>query len=132
MLLVIVFVVVVARSRPDSALAPAQMAGALVLSVVISPIAWEHYWVLMFPAFAVLHASANRRSTRIAFWASAILTSAFSRATVGASGLALARGLSAWTVAGLVLFVALLAICVLPASEAASGTPCPSGAPRSA
>jgi alpha-1,2-mannosyltransferase len=102
------------RRQPQRAALYAQVAAVIVLAVVLSPVAWDHYWVLMFPAFLLLYRSTDHRllGTRgqVAFWSAALLTSGLSRATVGTSGLNLARHLSVNTVAAIVLFVSLLVL----------------------
>jgi alpha-1,2-mannosyltransferase len=110
----LVCAVVTFRRRPQGVTLYAQVAAAIVLAVVLSPVAWDHYWVLMFPAFLMLHRATDQRllgtAGQIAFWTAAVLTSGLSRPTVGASGLNLARHLSVNTVAAIVLFVALLVV----------------------
>jgi alpha-1,2-mannosyltransferase len=96
------------RVRSERA-APAGIAAVLGLAVVLSPIAWDHYWVLMFPAFLLLTlAREGHPWTRWVFWPALILTSGFSRATVGVHGLSVARALSVFTWAGLLLLAATL------------------------
>jgi hypothetical protein len=105
----VLLVAAVARYRPP---APIGAAAALGLAVVLSPIAWDHYWVLFFPSlYAVYNAPAEaRRWTRVVFWPAALLISGFSRVTVGTDGLSAARHLSTSTIAGVGLFVAMLAL----------------------
>ena len=47
------FVVMIAKTprRPSSILG--EMAMATVLAILLSPIAWDHYWTMMLPAFLV-------------------------------------------------------------------------------
>ena len=90
---------------------PTETAAFTVLAVVLSPIAWDHYWVLMFPAFLLMY---DRSRTRTApadqwiFWVAAILTSGISRVTVGREGWGIARQLSVSTIAALLLYVGLV------------------------
>jgi alpha-1,2-mannosyltransferase len=102
------------KRRTDSTIA-CEMAAATILAVLLTPIAWDHYWMLMFPAFAVAYFSVDdgltSRSWRAAFWVAAALTSGFAPVTVGRAGFDLARALSANTIAALVLYVAVLMIC---------------------
>jgi hypothetical protein len=57
---------------------PREMAVVLGVAVLASPIAWDHYWVLFFPAFlsarAVRPAGGHRLLT-VAFWVALVLTS---------------------------------------------------------
>lgn len=93
----------------DERATPAGIVAVLALAVLLSPIAWDHYWVLMFPAFFFLAASWDRAPwTRWVFWAALILTSGFSRATVGVHGLSIARTLSVFTWSGILLLSATL------------------------
>jgi alpha-1,2-mannosyltransferase len=109
--LLVALLAIVVRARPAAADAPAQMSATLALAVLMSPIAWEHYWVLMFPAFYVLYDRATSRRQRVGFWVCAVLVSGFSRATAGAGGVALARMFSLWTIAGVILFATVLMTC---------------------
>jgi alpha-1,2-mannosyltransferase len=90
---------------------PAGFAPMLALAVLLSPIAWDHYWVLLFPAFLYLALARDRaRWVPWAFWIAAILTSGFSRAIVGAEGLAMARWVSVFTWAAIILLASTLAL----------------------
>jgi alpha-1,2-mannosyltransferase len=96
------------RIRSERA-TPIGLVPVLALAVLLSPIAWDHYWVLMFPAFLFLALSRDRAAwVPWVFWVAAILTSGFSRATVGVQGLSVARTLSVVTWGGLVLLAATL------------------------
>lgn len=93
----------------DERATPAGIVAVLALAVLLSPIAWDHYWVLMFPAFLFLALSWEGVPwTRWVFWAALILTSGFSRATVGVHGLTVARTLSVFTWSGILLLAATL------------------------
>jgi hypothetical protein len=87
------------------------LAGGLCLAVLLSPIAWEHYWLLLWPVFAISYAppAGSPSWVRAAFWVGSVLTSGIVRPTVGRAGLAIARGLSARTWAGLIVLSASLA-----------------------
>lgn len=90
---------------------PMEMAGVLALAVLTSPIAWDHYWVLLLPAFMFVYQASRGPSGRLhawVFWAAALLTTGISRATVGRDGWALARQLSVYTVAAILLYLALV------------------------
>ncbi len=93
----------------DERATPAGIVAMVTLAVLLSPIAWDHYWVLMFPAFLFLALSWEVGPwTRWAFWTALILTSGFSRATVGVHGLSIARTLSVFTWSGIILLGATL------------------------
>jgi alpha-1,2-mannosyltransferase len=62
-------------SLPRASIA-SELALALGVAVLISPIAWDHYWVLLFPAFLVV-ARQNTRVDWMIFGAAAILVSGF-------------------------------------------------------
>lgn len=91
------------------ALAPSALAAAMIAAILIAPIAWDHYWTLLFPAFFVVWNARRPTWIRPAFYVAAVMTSGFTRLTVGAAGLTLARELSTLTCAGVLLLVALLA-----------------------
>ena len=101
------------RSRGDGrAPAPAGAALALALAVAVlaSPIAWDHYWVLMLPALQaiyVAHRTSKSRFLPWVFWLAAILISGLAPLTVGTRGFAIARSWSNSTIAGLVIVVTL-------------------------
>jgi alpha-1,2-mannosyltransferase len=104
--------VVVLISRAISAAVPAEMAAAITLAVLLAPIAWDHYWVLVLPSFVILYYSNDLwPQARIVFWTAAILTTGLSPLIVGQSGFNAARRLSTYTFAGLLLYWALLQIC---------------------
>jgi hypothetical protein len=89
---------------------PVSFAASLLVAILLSPIAWDHYWVLSFPAFlacynAPLHAG---RGYRAVFWIAAIATSGVSRILVGADGLALARAISTFTWSAILLLIAMV------------------------
>jgi alpha-1,2-mannosyltransferase len=92
--------------------APREMAAMTTAAVILSPIAWDHYWVLLFPAlFAAWNdrrTGARNRSGRTIFWIAAALTSGSSPLIVGRTGFAMARALSFSTIAGVLLLVYLM------------------------
>ena len=100
---------------------PLGIVAVLTLAVLLSPIAWDHYWVLLWPAF-LFTCMARDRAWWVpwVFWIAAILTSGFSRAIVGAHGMALARSMSVFTWAGLGLLGGTLTL-ILQGRLAASG-----------
>jgi len=108
-------VLVGAASRQrHSAQLPCQLATTVTLAVLLSPIAWDHYWVLLYPAFLLVHDSGALRLLgrpgTVAFWLAAVLTSGISRGTLGPDGWMAARNASVSTLAALVLYGALLAL----------------------
>jgi alpha-1,2-mannosyltransferase len=111
LVLLIPALLLVSRRSGEAALVP-EIAAVTTLAVLLSPIAWDHYWVLLFPAFLLVYTAGSRellgRYALLVFWTAAILTSGLSRITVGRDGWALARDLSASTVAALLLYVTLL------------------------
>jgi hypothetical protein len=107
--------VLIARRQASS---PAQIAcefaAVTVLSVLLSPVAWDHYWVLLFPAYLLMHDAQEpqllgRRATFV-FWTAAILTSGLSRATLGSQGWAVVRQFSLNTLAALIVYGGLLVL----------------------
>ena len=115
LLLVVTFVVTIAKTPRRRSSIPCEMAMATLLAILLSPIAWDHYWTMMLPAFLVVYVAAQARrrasAVRYAFWLAAILTTGFSPLTAGGAGFNFVRERSAYTVAALILFVALVAIC---------------------
>jgi alpha-1,2-mannosyltransferase len=111
-LTLIVAAVLVLMTRPISATAPPEMAAAITLAVLLAPIAWDHYWVLLLPAFVILYYSNDiLPRARVVFWTAAVLTTGLSPLVVGQSGFNLARRLSTYTIAALVLYGGLLMVC---------------------
>jgi Glycosyltransferase family 87 len=102
----------VLMTRPISATVPPEFAAAIALAVLLAPIAWDHYWVLLLPAFVILYYSNDiLRRARAMFWLAAILTTGLAPLTVGQTGFNLARRVSTYTIAALVLYGALLMVC---------------------
>lgn len=108
-LLLIVPLVLVLRRRPASVtgLAP-EIACVNAIAVLVSPIAWEHYWVAFFPPLVVL-ARSRRREARITFWVAFACFAVLSRPLIGASGARLVRALSLMTWAGVLTCLTLAA-----------------------
>jgi hypothetical protein len=90
------------------------------LAVLLSPIAWEHYWIAFFPVFAALGMRAHglrpfwdgddSRSARLAacvFWLGLIGITLLSRPIVGWHGARIVRAWSLNTWAGLLLCATL-------------------------
>jgi hypothetical protein len=100
-------------TRPATATTLAvEITAVTVLAILLSPIAWDHYWTLLVPAYLVVYDSRDPRllgtSGSYAFWTAAILTTGLSPLTLGASGFNIARQASTYTAAGVVVYAALL------------------------
>jgi hypothetical protein len=96
------------RPRPPIEWLGAELAVVLLVAAVLSPIAWDHYWVLALPAFQALRLIAPSATwATVVFWVAALLLTGPAPLLVGASGLALARSWSTYTWAALLLFSAL-------------------------
>lgn len=112
-LLLILFVTVLRTPRAQATV-PVEIASVTVLAILLSPIAWDHYWTMMFPAFLIIYGSSDRqllgRAAAWLFWVAAVLTSGLSPLTLGRSGFNVAREVSVDTLAALVLFVGLIAV----------------------
>jgi alpha-1,2-mannosyltransferase len=113
-LLIATLVALLVTTPPQLSSIPCEIALVTMLAVLLSPIAWDHYWTLTFPALLLLHDSADRkllgRFGRVAFWIAAILMTVLSPLTLGRAGFSLARDLSAYTIAGLVIYASLFAL----------------------
>jgi alpha-1,2-mannosyltransferase len=113
--LAIAALIVILATRSEPLRVSCEMAAMTVLAVLLAPIAWDHYWTLLFPAFFFVYQSGSPwllgRSGQIAFWAAAVLTSGASPLTLGREGFSLARQISTSTLAALVLYGALLITC---------------------
>lgn len=113
---------------PDRPTLVIQVAAVTCVAVLLSPIAWDHYWLLMFPAFLILVDSTpwlGRGGRNLAF-AAAVLVTGLSPLTLGKAGFNSARDLSTYTIAGLLLYVCLTALCWKVAAGrrvSAAGTP---------
>jgi hypothetical protein len=110
-----VLILILARTKRQQTMIPCELALVAVLAVLLSPIAWDHYWTLMFPAFLILYDSRDERwlgrTGAIAFWTAATLTTGLSPLTLGTSGFNMARELSVYTIAALILYAGLIAVC---------------------
>ena len=107
-LLAAALVVILVRTPRRQTAIPCELAAVTVLAILLSPIAWDHYWTLMFPAFLILYDSRDERllgrAGRYAFWTAAILTTGLSPLTLGRSGFNIARELSVYTIAALIVY----------------------------
>lgn len=119
----------VACRTPDRPTFVIQTAAITSVAVLLSPIAWDHYWLLMFPAFLILIDSTPwlGRAGRYATFAAAVLITGLSPLTLGKAGFNAARDLSTYTIAGLILYVCLTVWCwriaVVEPRLSAGGTP---------
>jgi hypothetical protein len=115
-LLVLILGFAIVRTARSAACVPAEIAAVTTLAILISPIAWDHYWTLLFPAFLILYDTRDPAllgsRARPLFWIAAVLTTGVSPLTVGRSGLAAARGLSTGTVAAAIVYASLVVICL--------------------
>jgi hypothetical protein len=108
--LLVPLAVVAARHRLPGTAAE-QLACLGAVAVLMSPIAWEHYWVAWFPVFLALHLRVRRdRAPWLSgvFWAGAILVTGVSAATAGSEAVRTLRAGSAMTLGGVVTCAALL------------------------
>jgi Glycosyltransferase family 87 len=114
-LLIGTLVVILWKTRRRSASIPIEAAAVTTLAILLSPIAWDHYWTMLFPAFLIVHDSSDDallgRKGRYAFWIAAVLTTGLSPLTLGRTGFNLARDLSVYTIAAVILYAGLLAAC---------------------
>jgi alpha-1,2-mannosyltransferase len=83
-----------------------ELALVLAAGVLLSPIAWDHYWVLMFPAVLAV-AVARSRAAWVTAAVAAALMSGPSPLVIGTHGFNVARAHSLYTAAGLLLVAAL-------------------------
>ena len=54
-LLATTLIVILVRTTRRQTMIPCELAAVTVLAILLSPIAWDHYWTLMFPAFLILY-----------------------------------------------------------------------------
>ena len=112
-ILCLILIVTVWRSRGGGhapAKTGAALALALAVAVLASPIAWDHYWLLMLPALQAIYVAGRNskiRSLQWGFWLAAVLISGLAPLTLGTRGFGIARSWSNSTIAGLVIVVTL-------------------------
>ena len=115
LLLVAALVVILVRTPRRRMAVPCEIAAVTVLAILLSPIAWDHYWTMMFPAFLILYDGRDERllgrAGPYAFWTAALLITGLSRLTLGKAGFSLARELSVNTLAALILYLSLIVMC---------------------
>ena len=88
-----------------------EIAFALAVAVILSPIAWEHYWVLFFPLLQTIYVIGSRSVfRRVAFWLAAALITGPSPLIVGEAGYNRAREFSNSTLAAILLIATLTPI----------------------
>jgi alpha-1,2-mannosyltransferase len=100
---------------------PCEVAAVTVLAILLSPIAWDHYWTMMFPAFLILYDGRDERLLgrvgQYAFLTAALLITGLSPLTLGKAGFNLARDWSAYTIAALILYLSLIVMCGKPTAD---------------
>ena len=88
-----------------------ELAMVTALAVLLSPVAWDHYWVLLFPAFLVADEETRGHArARAVFWIGAFLSTALTPVTLGRSLFLSVRERSPQTLAALVVFVLLIVL----------------------
>jgi hypothetical protein len=111
-LLSVFLLVVLVRTRFTVAAVPIEIAAVTILAILLSPIAWDHYWTLLLPAFLIFYEAGSPRLLgpmgRYAFWIAAVLTTGLAPITVGARAFNEARAWSVDTAAALIVYGSLL------------------------
>jgi hypothetical protein len=106
------FVAMSLTRQPTRAGVAVEMTAVTVLAILLSPIAWDHYWTLLFPAYLIVFDSREPRllgpRSAYLFWGAAVLTSGLSPLTLGGAGFNLARYFGTYTIAAIVIYAALL------------------------
>ena len=109
--LVVLFVVSTRRQPRGSAVTARELAIVSALAVLLSPVAWDHYWVLLFPAFLVANEETTRRPrARVVFWIAAFLSTTLTPVTLGRSLFLSVRERSPQTLSALVIVVLLIVL----------------------
>jgi alpha-1,2-mannosyltransferase len=104
LLVAIVVVVFWTRKNLPASESGRELAFALAVAVILSPIAWEHYWVLYFPILQTIYCAGTKPIfRRISFWIAAALITGPSPLLVGESGYNLAREFSNSTLAAILV-----------------------------
>jgi alpha-1,2-mannosyltransferase len=110
--LTVALIVVLASTPRQQNRIPCEVAAVTILAILLSPIAWDHYWTLMLPAFLIAYDSQDPKLLgwpgRYAFWTAAALTTLLSPLTLGSAGFNVARQLSTYTIAGLIMYANML------------------------
>jgi alpha-1,2-mannosyltransferase len=100
-----------------------ELACVSAIAVLISPIAWEHYWVAFFPVFVALGRRAfddRNRWAAAAFWIGLIGISGLSRPTTGWEGIRVIRAWSVMTWSGMVMCIVLALLLIRDARTASA------------
>ena len=128
LLVIVPLAAVVWRSPRSPKALVDELACVTALAILLSPIAWEHYWVGFLPLFLVLAARAGRgeaswqsRWARMAFWIGLIGITVLSRPIVGWHGARAVRAWSLMTWAGLIMCT-VVAVILASRPRDASGT----------
>jgi hypothetical protein len=107
-------VMVLGRSQRQAIVAPSEITAVTILAILFSPIAWDHYWVMMLPAFVFLYDSRTPallgQTASYMFWTAAVLTTGLSPIVLGQRTFNDVREFSSYTIAGVVLFAGMLAV----------------------
>ena len=100
------------RRRANVRVGSDEIALVTAASVLLSPIAWDHYWVLLFPALLAVAATSSRAAWLV-FGIAAVLITGTSPIFIGTHGFNVARAYSSNTVAGLLLVATLIVLLLL-------------------
>ena len=121
-MLVVLFVVSTRRQPRASGVIARELAIVTALAVLLSPVAWDHYWVLLFPAFLVANEETRKRPrARAVFWIAAFLSTALTPVTLGRELFLSVRERSPQTLAALVI-LGLLIVLTQPQRAGAATT----------
>lgn len=102
--MLLVPLLIVAHRRRSGRSIAAELAVVNATAALLSPIAWEHYWVAWFPVFLALRVRARDGASTLPwwlFWGGAVLVSGLSRPTVGWHAARVVRAWSLMTWGGL-------------------------------
>ena len=109
--LVVLFVASTRSLTRDSHVIARELAMVTALAVLLSPVAWDHYWVLLLPAFLVANEETRGHPrARAVFWIAAFLATALTPVTLGRTLFLWIRERSPQTLAALVVFVLLIVL----------------------
>jgi alpha-1,2-mannosyltransferase len=114
----VLLVLAVAMPRRRQHVRAEELAMVLAAAVLLSPIAWDHYWVLMFPAVLAVAAARSRPAWVTCAVAAALITGP-SPILIGTHGFNVARAYSLYTFAGVMLFAVLVTRGLVPPRAAA-------------
>jgi alpha-1,2-mannosyltransferase len=112
--IVLAFTAVTVATRRTHASVAVEVTAVTVIAMLLSPIAWDHYWTMLIPAYLIVYDSRDSRllgrTGAYLFWCAAIFTTGLSPLTLGTTGFNVARRFSTYTIAALVLYGGLLAL----------------------